>query len=248
MGVADRVAVVTGSGQGIGEGIVRTLGSAGARVVVNDVVAERVDRVVQELRESGIEAVGSAADVSTKDGAESLIRTALERFGRVDILVNNAGIAKDRYLAKMSDEEWDDVLRVNLKGPFLCCRAAVPHMMEQRHGRIINISSRAWLGGVGQANYSASKGGLVSLTRTLALELARYQITANCVAPALVDTPLFRSLKEDVQQRLTQSVPMGRIGTPQDVAWAVLFFASDESAYVTGQVLYVCGGRSLGSY
>ncbi len=248
MGVSGRVAVVTGSGQGIGEGIARTLGSAGARVVVNDVVAERVDRVVQELRDSGIEAVGSAADVSTKDGAESLIRTALERFGRVDILVNNAGIAKDRYLAKMSDEEWDDVLRVNLKGPFLCCRAAVPHMMEQRHGRIINISSRAWLGGVGQANYSASKGGLVSLTRTLALELARYQITANCVAPALVDTPLFRSLKEDVQQRLTQSVPMGRIGTPQDVAWAVLFFASDESAYVTGQVLYVCGGRSLGSY
>jgi 3-oxoacyl-[acyl-carrier protein] reductase len=149
-------------------------------------------------------------------------------------------------MTKMSDEDWDEVLRINLKSQFLCCRAAAAHMMEQRSGRIVNISSRAWLGGPGQVNYAASKGGVVSLTRTLALELAKFGVTVNCVAPAIVDTDLFRGLREDIQERLLKSVPLGRIGTPADIAHAVLSFACDEASYVTGQVLYVCGGRSLG--
>lgn len=248
MEVKDRVAIVTGAGQGIGQGIALGLAAAGAKVVVNDVVTERAQAVAAEIAGLPEAAVAAPADIGGREGAEALVRAAMEAFGRIDILVNNAGISKDRYVAKMSDEEWDEVLRVNLTAQFLTCRAAIPHMMEQRYGRIINISSRAWLGGAGQANYSASKGGVVSLTRTLALELAKFQITANCIAPALVDTPLFRGLKEEVQERLTRSVPMGRVGVPGDLANAVLFFAADESSYVTGQVLYVCGGRSLGLF
>jgi len=247
MNVKDRVAIVTGSGQGIGEGIARTLAGGGARVVVNDLVPEKVDEVVAGFRAAGFDVVGQSANVATAEGAEGLVATALDTYGRVDILVNNVGMARDGWLAKMSEEDWDTVLEVNLKSQFLCCRAVVPHMMEQKSGRIINISSRAWLGGPGQANYAASKGAVISLTRTLALEMARYGITANCIAPALVDTPLFRGLKEEVQERLVKTIPAGRVGTPEDIGNAALFLAADESSYVTGQTLYVCGGRSLGA-
>ncbi len=244
MNVKDRVAIVTGSGQGIGEGIARVLAGAGARVVINDLVPEKVDQVVADL---GDGAIGHVANVATADGAEGLIAATRDAYGRVDILVNNVGIARDSWLVKMSEQDWDSVIEVNLKSQFLCCRAVAPVMIEQKSGRIINITSRAWLGGPGQANYAASKGAVISLTRTLALEMARYGITANCIAPALVDTPLFRGLKEDVQERLVKTIPARRIGTPEDIGNAALFLAADESSYVTGQTLYVCGGRSLGA-
>ncbi len=247
MNVKDRVAVITGAGQGIGAGIAEVLGAAGAKVVVNDLVEDRVQDSVGALQAAGVDAMGVAADVGTADGAAALIAGAVDAHGRVDILVNNAGIARDGWLAKMSEEDWDEVLRVNTKSQFLTCRVAAPHMMEQEHGRIVNISSRAWLGGPGQANYAASKGAVISLTRTLALEMARYQITANCIAPALVDTPLFQGLDDEVKERLVKTIPLRRVGTPDDIGNAVLYLASDEASYVTGQVLYVCGGRSLGA-
>jgi len=245
--VKDRVAIVTGSGQGIGQGIASVLAGAGAKVVVNDLVPERVDEVVAELTAAGYDVTGHAANVASAEGAEGLVAAALDAYGHIDILVNNVGMARDGWLAKMSEEDWDTVLTVNLKSQFLMCRAVAPHMMDQSYGRIINISSRAWLGGPGQANYAASKGAVISLTRTLALEMARYGVTANAIAPALVDTPLFRGLKDEVQERLIKTIPARRIGTPEDIGNATLFLAADESSYVTGQTLYVCGGRSLGA-
>lgn len=244
MNVKDRVAVVTGSAQGIGEGIARALADGGAKVVVNDLNSDKIDAVVADL---GGSTIGHAADIATAAGAQSLIDAAVEAFGRIDILVNNAGTTRPAWLTKMTEEDWDVVMNVNLKSQFLTCRAAAVPMMEQEYGRIINITSRAWLGGAGQANYSASKGGVVSLTRTLALEMARYGVTANAVAPALVNTPMFQGLKPEAQERLVETIPVRRIGTPADIGNAVRFLASDESSYVTGQTLYVCGGRSIGA-
>ena len=247
-GMKDRVAMVTGSGQGIGAAIARRLCEGGAKVVLNDVDQARASAVEGELRAAGYEVSSFVGDISQTEVADAAIAYAVETFGTFDILVNNAGIAKDAYLTKMTDEMFDDVIRVNLKAQFLLARAATRVMMEKRYGRIVNVASRAWLGGAGQVNYSASKGGVVSLTRTLALESGRYQITTNAVAPGLIDTPLFRALRPDHQERMEKTVPVQRVGKPEEVADAVAFFADDDSGYINGQVLYVCGGRSVGAY
>src|SRR5262245_48914972 len=248
MGVRDRVAVVTGAGRGIGAGIAAALAEGGARVVVNDVDAERARTTAELLARSGAVAVAEAADVSHAEGAGRVVERALAEFGRLDILVNNAAITRDAPLEAMTEADWDEVLGVNLRAAFLCCQRAVPPMAARRHGRIVNIGSRAWLGGTGQFNYAASKGGLIALTRTLALEMAARQITVNAIAPSTIDAPLLHAAPVEVRERMVGSVPVGRIGQPADVAWAVLFFAADEAGFVTGQTLYVCGGRSLAAY
>lgn len=245
MRVKDRVALVTGSGGGIGEGIAKKLAGCGAKVVVNDVDGARVDRVAGEISSAGGEAIGIVADITKPAEVESMFRQTVDKFGRIDILVNNAGIARDKSIKKLTEEDWDTVLNVNLKGAFFCAKAASEYMREQGYGRIVNISSRAWLGGPGQANYSASKGGLVSLTRTLALELGRKGITVNCIAPGLIDTPLWHILAPEVRDRLKNKQPGKEIGTVDDIAGGVLFFAGDGAGYITGQTIFICGGRSL---
>jgi NAD(P)-dependent dehydrogenase (short-subunit alcohol dehydrogenase family) len=243
------VAVVTGGARGIGFGIAKKLAEAGHDVALLDLDASALAVAVDQLRQScsSDRVIATEANVTKRDEVERAVAEVTAKFGRVDVLVNNAGIVRDRRFLKIEEDDWDAVVDTNLKSQFLTCRAVLPGMLERSYGRIVNISSRAWLGGVGQANYSAAKGGVVSLTRSLAIEFAAHGITVNAVAPGIVDTPMFRGFKPEVQERLKKSVPAQRIGTAEDVAQAVLFFAARESSYITGQLLYVCGGRSLSS-
>lgn len=247
MSIKKRVALITGSGSGIGRAIAIKLAQQGSSIVINDLQQEKVDQTVSEIKEITDQVIGVKANVTKKEEVKQLFEKASENFGSIDILVNNVGIAKDKKIENLSEEDWDSVLDVNLKSYFLCTQAAVPYFKNQKYGRIVNISSRAWLGGHGQANYSAAKGGIVSLTRTTAIELAKHNVTANCIAPGLIDTPLFRSFRDDVKERLLKIQPIDRIGEPSEVGNAVAFFASDDAGYVTGQVLHVCGGKSLGA-
>lgn len=246
MTVKDRIALVTGAGGGIGEATAHALALGGAHVAVNDVSGERCERVAEEIRRRGLRATAAPGGVSDRPAVSAMMRRVVDEFGRLEILVNNAGIGKNRGLMKLTDEDWDDVIDVNLKGVFICSQTAAAYMREQRYGRIVNISSRAWLGWYTQANYAASKGGVISLTRTLALELAKYNVTANAVCPGMVETAMGRGQNPpEIMQRLMKAQPMGRLGQPEEIAWAVSYFASDEAAYVTGQTLFVCGGKSL---
>jgi 3-oxoacyl-[acyl-carrier protein] reductase len=245
MVLSNRVAIVTGSARGIGRAIALKLAGAGASVVVNDIdkAAELAQGVVEEIKAMNRQSLAVLADVSSSPDVARLVETTLATFGKVDILVNNAGITRDHLLMRMSDEDWDEVLNVNLKSAFLCTRAVLRHMLRERWGRIISIASIVGVAGnPGQANYAAAKAGIIGFTRTIAKETASRGITVNAIAPGFIDTDMTRRLEEDYKQELLRHIPLGCFGSPNDVAEAVAFLASEEARYITGQLLHVDGG------
>lgn len=237
-----KVSVVTGAARGIGRGIALTLARDGADVVVGDLRQSEAEAVAAEIRALGRRAVAVAANVANRGEAHRLVETAVSELGRLDILVNNAGINRDQLLHKMTEEDWDAVIDVNLKGVFNCLQRAAQIMREQERGRIINMSSAAWLGNVGQGNYAAAKAGVVGLTKTAARELARKNVTCNAICPGFIDTQMTRGVPSKVWDLMVSKIPMGRVGTPEDVANLVSFLASDRAGYITGEVINVGGG------
>lgn len=243
-----RVALVTGAAQGIGRAVAERLAAEGAKVVLTDRNGETLAATVEEIRNRvpGATVRGEELDVADSARVREVVdRTAVDLLG-LDVLVNSAGILRDGWVEKMTDEDWNAVIGVHLSGTFYCCRAAVPHMRRRDYGRIVNLSSIMWRGNPGQSNYSAAKAGIVGLTRTLALELVGFGITVNAVAPGFINTPMTRSLRPKVRDFLVARQPGKRMGTPQEVAAAVTFLASEEASFVTGQVVHLCGGKSLG--
>ena len=236
-----KTAIVTGGARGIGQAIAQHFSELGADVYVID--RDYPEGFAEENRQLHL----ITGNLTSRTDVESCVARVLSESGRIDILVNNAGIIRDNVIWRMSEEDFDAVIGVNLKGAWLMCKAVVPHMRERKSGRIVNIASRAWLGNAGQTNYSASKGGLVSMTRALALELAKSQVTVNAVAPGLIDTPMTQALPPETYQMLVNAQPGKRAGMPGDVAAAVCFLASDEAGFITGQTLYVDGGKSIGA-
>lgn len=244
MNLTGKIAIVTGSGRGIGKAIALRLAEAGATVVVND-IDKMAEEVALEIRAMGKMSQSVMADVSSASDVANLIETTIATYGRVDILVNNAGINRDRLLMRMSDEEWDKVINIDLKSVFLCTRAVLRPMIKQRWGRIISISSIVGLiGNAGQANYAAAKAGIIGFTRSVSREVASRGITANAIAPGFIDTDMTQKLPEKQRQELISRIPSGRLGSPEDVASAVCFLASEEARYITGQVLTVDGGMT----
>jgi 3-oxoacyl-[acyl-carrier protein] reductase len=241
--LSGRVALVTGASRGIGRAIALALGRQHATVVLADVLVDGARQVSEEIASGGGKAEAAAMNVADTAGVEAVVQDLVGRLGRIDILVNNAGIARDQLVMRMKRSEWDQVLEVNLTGAFVCTQAVLRPMMKQRFGRVVSISSVVGqMGNAGQANYAASKAGLIGFSKALAREVAARNITVNVVAPGLIDTDMTRALPENVRNEWLGKVPLSRFGTPEDVASAVCFLASDEAAYVTGQVLAVNGG------
>jgi 3-oxoacyl-[acyl-carrier protein] reductase len=243
----NKVAIVTGGARGIGRAIVQNLARRGANLVIADLRAELAATTAQEISsESGQRVIAIPVDVTNSASVKDMVEQALAEFGRIDILVNNAGITRDNLIMRMEEADWDLVLDINLKGAFNCAKAVVRPMMKQRYGRIINIASVSGLAGqAGQANYSSSKAGLVGLTKALARELGSRQITVNAVAPGFIPTDLTKDLPAELKEASLKMIPLGRWGSPDEIAYAVAFLASDEAAYITGHVLSVDGGMVM---
>jgi 3-oxoacyl-[acyl-carrier protein] reductase len=251
-GVQDRVALVTGAAQGIGAAVAKRLAAGGAKVGVLDLQREAAQQVADEITSAGGAAIGLGADVSKRDQVQAAVDTLVGEFGGLQILVNNAGVIRDNLLFKMTDDDWTLVMEVHLRGAFLCSQIAQQHMVAAKYGRIVSMSSTSATGNRGQANYSTAKAGLQGFTKTLAIELGPFGITANAIAPGFIETAMTKATAERLGVTIDQfregvaaSVPVRRGGVPEDIANVVAFFAAEESGYVTGQVLYVDGGSEL---
>jgi len=246
MQLKDKVALVTGSGRGIGKEIALELAKAGAHIVLVDLDEATLAETAKEITSLGVQVLTVKADISSFTETEKLLDQTVGKFGKVDILVNNAGITRDNLLLRMREKEWDMVLAINLKGTFNCTRAAARHMLKQRSGKIVNIASIIGLSGnAGQANYAASKAGVIAFTKSTAKEFASRNINVNAVAPGFIQTAMTDALKEEVRKAMQERIPLGRFGTPRDVANAVLFLISDAADYITGQTIVVDGGMVM---
>jgi 3-oxoacyl-[acyl-carrier protein] reductase len=257
MRLETKVAVVTGGASGIGRATVLKFAREGAKVAVFDVEsqAELADKVCEEVQAAGGVAMFTSTNVANRAQVESAMEAVVKQFGRLDILVANAGITRDAFtvrktkegeIRKMSDDQWDAVLGVNLKGTWLCCQAAALPMMEQKYGKMSLTASFGVRGNMGQANYAASKAGIIGLTRTLALEFARFNVNVNCVAPGATTTPMTSTIPADLVAKLSEKIPLKRFAEPEEIANVHLFLCSDEASYMTGQCLFVDGGSTLG--
>jgi len=241
-----RVALVTGSAQGIGRATALTLAEAGASIVLADIPRPKLDETLEEFQNLGYKVLKCIVDVTDPATVQRMMEEIIAAWGKIDILVNNAGITKDNLVMRMKSEDWEAVLKVNLTGAFFCIRAALPSMVKQRYGRIINIASVvAQVGNVGQANYIASKAGIIGLTKAVAAEVARRNITVNAVAPGFIATAMTEGLPAEIKEKMLGVIPLGRMGTDREVANGVLFLASEEAGYITGHVLNINGGMYM---
>ncbi len=246
MPLKGQTAVVTGGARGIGKEISLALAREGANIVIADLIAEQSEETAEEIKKLDCKALIQKVDVSKMADVENMVQNTINEFKTLDILINNAGVTRDTLMVRMKEEDWDFVMKVNLTGTFNCSKAAAKYMMKQRKGRIVNIASIVGvMGNAGQANYSASKAGIIGLTKTSARELASRNITVNAVAPGFIDTEMTRSLNENIKQQLKEQIPVGKLGRPEDIANCIKFLVSDDASYITGQVIHVNGGMLM---
>lgn len=243
MRVKDKVTIITGAGSGIGRGTALMFGKEGAKVVVGDVNEKGGEETANEIRKNGGEAFFAKLDVSNREQVKNVVQETLNKYGRIDVLINNAGIIQDALVIKMTEEQWDRVINIDLKGPFNCIQAVVGTMIEKGGGEIINVSSIVGLyGNIGQINYAAAKAGLIGMTKTLAKELGKKNIRVNAIAPGFIMTPMTASVPEKILEMMKEKTPLKRLGTPEDVANTLLFLASDEASFINGTIISVDGG------
>lgn len=242
-----KIALITGSGRGLGSATALRFATEGAHVIVNDLNEKNASDVAKEIEKKGCQSMVSTHDVSSYPKAKELIEAIKNKFGRLDFLINNAGITRDSMLHKMTEEKFDEVVRVNIKGVFNCAQQAAALMAEQKFGRIVSLSSIAALGNIGQTNYSASKAAVIGMTRTMSLELAKFGITVNAIAPGFFDSALTQAIPADIKEKFIQKIPLRRMGNPEEIGSLAAFLCSDEAAYITGQTFFIDGGLSVGT-